>query len=163
MSNTARGRPAKSFPVVQDTSVASVRRMAKEYEGAKLRRTRTLKKRRSLMRIMEVDISDYEAHGIIRYNREREKMIPECDQKALKQFEHDMVVVWVLEHGIRAIADDRIREIAEDTLLKGMKIEALKSKYDLKRAYLYRLKKMAVVEVASFLESVEAAGISVDF
>ena len=112
----ARGRPAKKRPKVPPEAVTAVKIMVKTqhgYEGAKKRSEYYPLKRPSLMRRLKVDTNDYESTGKIEYDRELVKRIHENDQRYIRQYERDMELIWIIEHGVSSIPDERTRRIAE--------------------------------------------------
>ena len=70
-----------------------------------------------------------------------------------------MMTVWVLEHGVASITDDRTRAIAEDTLLRGRSCSALERKYGMTSRGLRKHKRLAIIAVAAFAESMNFSSV----
>ena len=134
----ARGRPAKKRPKVPPEAITAVKIMVKTqhgYEGAKKRSEYYPLKRPSLMRRLKVDTNDYESTGKIEYDRELVK-------------ERDMELIWIIEHGVSSIPDERTRRIAEDTILKNKPVMQLLKKYSLSRSQMFWEKQNAIRYIA---------------
>ena len=147
----ARGRPAKKRPKVPPEAVTAVKIMVKTqhgYEGAKKRSEYYPLKRPSLMRRLKVDTNDYESTGKIEYDRELVKRIHENDQRYIRQYERDMELIWIIEHGVSSIPDERTRRIAEDTILKNKPVMQLLKKYSLSRSQMFWEKQNAIRYIA---------------
>ena len=147
----ARGRPAKERPEVLLEAVREVRSLIKTqngYEGAKKRSEYYPLKRPSLMRRLKVDTNDYESTGKIEYDRELVKRIHENDQRYIRQYERDMELIWIIEHGVSSIPDERTRRIAEDTILKNKPVMQLLKKYSLSRSQMFWEKQNAIRYIA---------------
>ena len=146
-----RGRPQKERPKVPPEVVREVKTMIKAqhgYEGAKTRSKYYPIKRPSLMRKLKVDISGYESTGRIEYDRELVTSIHENDRRYIRQYERDMELVWIMEHGVSSIPDERTRRIAEDTVLKNKSVMALLEKYSLGRSQMFLEKQNAIRYIA---------------
>ena len=146
-----RGRPAKERPKVPPEVVREVKTMIKAqhgYEGAKTRSKYYPIKRPSLMRKLKVDTKDYESTGRVKYDRELVTRIHENDQRYIHQYERDMELVWIIEHGVSSIPDVRTRRIAEDTILKNKPVMQLLKKYSLSRSQMFWEKQNAIRYIA---------------
>lgn len=146
-----RGRPAKLRPDVSREAIRTVREIAKEYKRLKLVCDVIPRKRASLFAVMNVSTEHYEATGRIDYNREVIDRIPATDKAVITGYELNMRNIWILEHGVASITDERTRSIAEDTLLKGIPVMQLLNKYGIGRRQLFWEKKNAVKAVAVFI------------
>lgn len=113
------------------------------------------KRRRSLFRRLNIHTTEYEETGDVSYDREVVDRIPERDRKVVLRYADAMKKVWILEHGIASIKDDRTRSIAEDSLLKGERAEDLARKYGIGRMTAFREKKRAIYHVADFMAKCE--------
>ena len=100
------------------------------------------------MRRLKVDTNDYESTGKIEYDRELVKRIHENDQRYIRQYERDMELIWIIEHGVSSIPDERTRRIAEDTILKNKPVMQLLKKYSLSRSQMFWEKQNAIRYIA---------------
>lgn len=129
-----------------------VKRIAKEYEDSKQACVFIPRKRPTLLNGVKVTTEGYTETGRIGYNRETVERIHPEDRKVIKNYEQRMYDVWLLEHGVAAIPDDRTRAIAMDTLLKGMRTEDMGDKYGISRRTAFRELERAIRYVADFIE-----------
>ena len=148
-----KGRPAKIIPSVSDEAVKAVKEMAKSYKKAKAMCAFVPMKRMTLFSIMEVSTEDYEATGHIDYRRDAAERIHPDDKKVITTYEEKMRNIWLLEHGVAAIADERTRAIAEDTLLEGLSPKCLVKKYGISVQAVRARKREGVRWVAAFVEA----------
>ena len=146
-----RGRPAKLRLDVSREAIRAVREIVKEYPRLKLVCEVVPKKRASLFAGMNVSTEHYEATGRIDYNREVIDRIPATDKAVITGYELNMWKIWILEHGVASITDERTRAIADDTLLRGKPVMQLLNKYGIGRRQLFWEKKNAVKAVAVFI------------
>lgn len=148
-----RGRPSKIIPEVSSETINAVKDIAKSYQKEKNICAFIPQKRKSLFSRMQVSTEQYEATGCIDYDREAVERIHPEDRKVIKNYEEKMNNIWLLEHGVAAITDDRTREIAEDTLLRGKRAEDMIKKYNIGRMTAFREKRRAICCVAEFIEA----------
>ena len=154
----ARGRQAKECPSVSKEAVRIIKQMLKKKDGkggyqvAKERCLVLPKIRPTMMRKLKMDTEMYEATGKIEYNRDLASRIHKDDRDFIEAYERSMYTVWLLEHGVASIADDRTRAIAEDTLLKGKSCAALGQKYGMTDRGIRKHKRRAIIEVAALAE-----------
>ncbi len=150
-----RGRPTKERPVASDTAVCEVKKMLRirkgrsEYQKAKDRCYIMPRKRPTLMRKLKLNLTEYERTGRIEYDRDLASRIHRDDRSIIETYERSMYVVWLLEHGVASIRDERTRAIAEDTLLKGKKCAELEKKYGISDRGIRKQKHQAIIAVAS--------------
>lgn len=157
-----RGRPAKERPAVSDEAVKAVKQMLKGKEPFNDARARCMlmpKKRPTMMRKLGLNTDAYNATGKIEYNRELTSRIHPDDRKYMELYEWSMMTVWVLEHGVASITDERTRAVAEDTLLKGKSCSALEKKYGMTSRGLRKQKRQAIMAVAAFAESMNFSSV----
>lgn len=153
-----RGRPAKECPAASDESVRAIKRMLRGKEAFKDAKARCMllpKKRPTMMRKLNLNTEAYDVTGRIEYDRELTSRIHPDDRKYMELYENSMRTVWILEHGVASITDERTRAIAEDTLLKGIPVMKLLDKYKLGRTQIFWEKENAIRFVASFMERAE--------
>ena len=131
------------------TAIREAEAMAADYEGAKLRCIAYPKKRPSFMEEMGVDLSDYEDCGYIRYDEELAARIDEDDAEYIRQYAEDMLTVWIVEHCVAAMRNEKTRAIAEDMLLRGQKAEDLVEKYGVTAHTLRAKRKQVILLMAS--------------
>ena len=146
----ARGRPRKDVPEVPDTAICEVRKMVKDYFGAKIRIPR-YERKHTLFRQLRVDFTDYETSGRVHYDQHRASMLPEADKKLFEQYLWDKRTVFTLEQGVGAIKDETTRAVAIDTLLSGKSVDSLLDTYQIGRMTAFREKKRALRIIADFL------------
>jgi len=146
----ARGRPPSAVPEASADAIRAVKEIVKQYQKLKQLCVYVPKKRRGMFRSLEVSTAEYSSTGGIEYNREISARIPEEDRRVMERYEENMKKVWLLEHGVASITNERTRAIAKDTLLRGIPVERLMKKYELSRRHLFREKKNAVSFVAAF-------------
>ena len=149
-----RGRPAKQVPVASEEAVRKARKMIREsggYEDAVRRVMLNSKKRPLLFRMLKVDPTMYEKTGRIEYDRDLASRLKKVDREFMEFYEQDMWKVWILEHGIKSIQDERTRAIAEDTLLKGISAGDAAKKYGVGRMTAFREKNRAIRHIAALL------------
>ena len=149
-----RGRPAKSVPEVSEEALRQVKALVKTYGDTKQKCLLIPRKRRSLFTLMQVTTENYDQIGRIEYNREAVERIHPEDRKVIKNYEQRMHDIWILEHGVAAIPDDRTRAIAEDTLLKGKTCVELEQKYGMTARGIRKRKRSALIEVAALAERI---------
>ena len=147
-----RGRPAKTVPIVSDEAVKAVKEIAKSYKKSKAVCAYIPMKRKTLFRIMAVSTENYEATGCIDYRRDAAERIHPDDKRVITNYEERMRGIWLLEHGVAAIQDERTRAIAKDTLVDGERAEAMIEKYGISRMTAFREKNRAIKYVAAFIE-----------
>lgn len=147
-----RGRPSKIIPEASPETINAVKDIAKSYQKAKGVCAFVPQKRKSLFSRMQVNTETYEATGRIDYDREAVERIHPEDRKVIKNYEEKMRNIWLLEHGVASITDDRTREIARDTLLKGAAVSSLTQKYGITEQAIRARKREAIRLVAFFIE-----------
>ena len=153
-----RGRPAKDCPEVSGEAVRAVRQMLKKkggkngYQAAKEKCLILPKARPTLMRKLKLNTERYEATGRIDYNRDLASRVHKDDRDYIESYEKSMYTVWLLEHGVASITDERTRAIAVDTLLKGIPVMKMLNKYQLGRTQVFWEKENAIKFVAMLLE-----------
>ena len=152
-SETKRGRPAKQIPKVADDAVYYIRGIVKEYRELRDFCGWIPKRRQSLFRRLNIHTTEYEETGDISYDREVVDRIPERDRKVVLSYADAMKKVWILEHGIASIKDDRTRSIAEDTLLKGKRVEDLAREYGISGRAVWQRKRESIIRIADFATS----------
>ena len=152
-----RGRPAKTVPIVSDEAVKTVKEMAKSYKKSKAVCAYIPIKRKTLFRIMAVSTENYEATGCIDYRRDAAERIHPDDKRVITNYEERMRGIWLLEHGVAAIQDERTRAIAKDTLMDGVRVERLLQKYGISRRTAFREKKKVIRIVAEFIDEQTSA------
>ncbi len=154
-----RGRPKKLRPVVSDSAVCAVKQMLRTREGksdyqiAKDRCYIMPRKRPTLMRKLKLNLSRYEETGNIEYDRDLAALIHKDDRNFIETYERSMYVVWLLEHGVASIRDERTRAIAKDTLLKGKRVQDLPGKYGIGAHAIWMRKREAIDWIAVFYVS----------
>ena len=111
------------------------------------------KKRVSLFTRMKVSTERYRETGCVDYDRIALERIHPEDQKVVKGYEEKMRNIWLLEHGIAAIPDDRTRAIAKETLLGGKRTEEMSQRYGISRRTAFRERDRAIRCVAGFIEN----------
>lgn len=116
-------------PLVTKEDLKKIRKMVREYPGAKMRVKRYPQKRPTLMKQLQVTLDVYDTTGIVLYDEERGKRIHPDDLAYITRYVDDMYLIHVLEHGIAAIQDETTRHIAEDTLLNRKPCKDLRMKY----------------------------------
>lgn len=157
-----RGRPAKERLVASEEAVKAVKQMLKGNEAFLTARNRCMllqRKRPTMMRKLNLNTDAYEETGRIEYNRELASRIHPDDRKYMELYEQSMITVWVLEHGVASITDERTRAIAEDTLLKGKSCASLEGKYGMTSRGLRKQKRQAIIAVAAFAESMNFSSV----
>ncbi len=158
-TSRCRGRPAKVRPVASDDAVCEVKKMLRirkgisEYQKAKDRCYIMPRKRPTLMRKLKLNLSRYEKTGSIEYDRDLAALIHKDDRNFIETYERSMYVVWLLEHGVASIRDERTRAIAEDTLLKEKRVQDLPGKYGIGAHAIWMRKREAIDWIAVFYES----------
>lgn len=148
----ARGRPAKAVPEVSDTVIRRVKKIIKEYLAEKEYCERIPQTRKNLFYLMDVCTDRYEETGIVSYNREAIEKICLNDQQIIRTYEKRMQDIWLLEHGVASIPDDRTRAIAEDTLIKGQRTEDMIQEYGISRRTAFIERNRAIRHIADFIE-----------
>nr|MBQ4458395.1 hypothetical protein [Clostridia bacterium] len=153
-----RGRPAKDRPEVSDEAVRAVRQMLKKkggkngYQAAKEKCLILPKARPTLMRKLKLNTERYEVTGRIDYNRDLASRVHKDDRDYIESYEKSMYTVWLLEHGVASITDERTRAIAVDTLLEGRSCSALEQKYGMTDRGIRKHKRSGLIEVAALAE-----------
>ena len=147
-----RGRPAKTVPIVSDEAVKAVKEIAKSYKKSKAVCAYIPMKRKTLFRIMAVSTENYETTGCIDYRRDAAERIHPDDKKVITNYEERMRSIWLLEHGVAAIPDERTRAIAEDTLMEGCAAKSLVGKYGISVQAVRARKREGIKWVADFME-----------
>ena len=126
--------------------------MVKEYPGAKLRSARSPKRRPTFMKQMGVTLDGYDETGEVGYRKELESSLSLQDAMFLCQYLIDMRTVWLVEHAIASLSDEKTRGIAEDTILHQVKCKYLQEKYGLKVRAIQARKAAAVCHLADLLD-----------
>ena len=153
--NKHKGRPRKYRPEPSKEALLAVKDIlssAQGYKGAKGRIEYTQKHRPSLLKRLKVDLKQYKSDGLIEYDQNLASKIHPDDQKVIKQYREDMRTVWIIECGIEAIPDKHTREIAYDTLLRGIACVKLTGKYGITDRAIRKQKRVAILYVAAILE-----------
>lgn len=133
-----RGRPRKESPVSQvdpdilHNVVCEIRSMAREYAHgdlqADVRYIRTARPR--LLKNAGICDTDDDSGGI-RYDERSVAVMPEEDQRMISRYISSKEKMDFLRKNIEAISEAQIREVARDTLLKGIPVMNLTWKYGL--------------------------------
>lgn len=147
-----RGRPAKAVPEVSEATIGFVKEIGRGYEKMKSICDFIPKKRVSLFTRMKVSTERYRETGCVDYDRIALERIHPEDQKVVKGYEEKMRNIWLLEHGIAAIPDDRTRAIAKETLLGGEKVRELTEKYSISEQAIRARKREGIRYIAAFIE-----------
>lgn len=132
-------------------AMRQAKKIADNYIGAKLRVSRYPKKRPTFLKQMSVTLDDYEQTGCISYNRELATKLCIDDAVFLQDYVDDMFTVWIVERVVANINGKRARGIAEDTILRGKKCEALTEKYGVSIRTIQRQKREVIKELAGLL------------
>lgn len=148
----ARGRPAKAVPEVSDTVIRRVKKIIKKYPADKKYCEWIPEKRKNLFYLMDVCTDRYEETGAISYNRKAIEKIHPDDQQIIRTYEKRMQDIWLLEHGVASIPDDRTRAIAEDTLIEGRRTEDMMQEYGISRRTAFIERNRAISHIADFIE-----------
>lgn len=82
-----------------------------------------------LLQRVQADDRDIGQTGRFRYNEEILEKLPKEDRVAFERYVRAREEMHFLEQGVAAIEDERTREIAEDTLLEGIRCVDLEEKY----------------------------------
>ena len=146
-----KGRPKKNLPGghieqnVLKKSGAEVRKIAKEYSSGELRgMVRYIQEERPRL-LKKAGILDN-----LSYNRARVSLMPEKDQMLIADYITARKKICFLNQAVSGIPEEQLRDIAEDTLLKGKRCIDLEEKYELPERTL-RWKKRRALEYMSEL------------
>lgn len=133
-----RGRPRKTQPAagidpeVLHRAVLEVKKMARDYARGNLqsyiRYIRTTRPR--LLKNAGIPDNDREDESV-RYNAQSVAAMTEGDRKVIYRYLCAREEITFLEKAVIKIPEARIRKVACDTLLKGIRVVDLLEKYDL--------------------------------
>jgi len=151
-----RGRPSRIDPCAKaDRALLyencwKVKRMARAYASGYdcayahyFCRNRPL-----LLQRVQTDDRDIGQTGRIRYSKEILEKLPKEDRVAFDRYVRAREEMHFLEQGVAGIEDERTREIAEDTLLEGIRCADLTEKYGMTERGIRKRKHRALETLA---------------
>lgn len=129
-------------------SEMEVKRMAKEYSSGRLPQSVSQIERARPKLLHSAGIDPGMTENLPEWDERRMSGFSKGDQDLLRYYISQREKTYFLKHAVNGIEKTRLREIAEDTLLKGIRCEDLLDKYGLSRRQMFEQKKAAVEEIA---------------
>ena len=128
-----------------------------EYPQIKFRTQYFPLRRPLFMQRLKVDIKDWEKNGMIQYDRTHAALLHEDDQRFIYQYEHDMFNLFLIQHGIASIQNQRTYAIGVKTLLEGIKCKQLTQDFHLCISSIYWERDKARRIIAVFIRKMKGS------
>ena len=144
-------RANKQSGKVSESCVQYIRACIQNYERAKTLITAYEKKRRTLLKMGNLDTAAFHPESYPTDKMLVEPSVPEWERGALEEYLYALEQVYLLEHGIWELEGEQA-ELAEDMLLRRRSREQLMQKWHLSQATLTRRKNQIIQELAIGVE-----------